>query len=147
MTCAAQNVIIEPDAAVGFQDCMSALQNASGGSIVSTRGETAGQMMEVPYNIIVDNWVTGINVHSLSDNEELSFFYVNNGQPYLKVILKIDTSMVDSTFLINDKTYMADVQFKSPTTLVIFSKTGGFTLSQFIMNGDEGFGYQTFNSK
>ncbi len=144
MTCAAQDVIIESDTSVEFQDCMAALQN---GSIVSTRESSIAQVMEVPYNIVTGNWITGFNVHSLSDNEELTFFYVNKGEPYRSFKIVMKKSMTDSTLLIDDKILMGSTPFKSPTTLLIGSIKGGFTLSQFLMNGDEGFGYQTFNSK
>ena len=147
MTCAAQDVIIESDTSVEFQDCMAALQNASDGSIVSTRGATIAQVMEVPYNIMSGNWITGLNVHSLNDNEELTFFYVNKGVPYKSFTIVMKKNMTDSTFVINSEVLMGSTPFKSPTTLLIGSIKGGFTLSQFLMNGDEGFGYQTFNSK
>ena len=140
------SIEISADASAGFQDCMSALQGTSNGSIVSTRGASNANIMMVPYNIIEGSWLTGINLNCANDNEKITIFYINNGVAYNKVELELEKSLTDVTFLINSKVFMGDVTFRSPTTLLISSEIGSFYISQFLMNGSSGFGFQTFLS-
>ena len=151
MTCAAQEGNSESDIIAEFQDCMAALQNANesagGGTIVSTRGDAAPDYyhyLVIPYNIVTDHWDTGLNLNCV-EGEELIMGYIHNGETYRAVSVSF-TGKTDITKLVNDKYFMGDKPFRSPTKLVIFSHKAGFTVSQFLMNDSGGFGFQTFFS-
>ncbi len=143
--CAAQDGNSEADIYAEFQDRMSAQQNTRDSSIVSTSA-TIAQMMEVPYNIMDKHWITGLNFHCWEENERLTFLYVNKGETYHKITVGFNGSLHDVTKVVNDEFLMQGESFKSPTTLLIASEKGAFTVSQFLMNDNGGFGFQTFFS-
>ncbi len=116
------------------------------GSIVSTRGATVHSLMFIPYNIVSGNWITGLNFICLEANEELSVVYIHAGSAYHGFTISTTKNFSDITKIVNDRAFMNGIAFKSPTTLLISTVKGPFMVSQFIMNGSMGYGFQTFYS-
>ena len=150
--CAAQDENDEPFTVeevscdlVYFQRSLAALRSGSGAAM---RGETLyAHYMTLSYNIIYQNWVTGLNIVSLNSStntDSLQFVFVSHGEMYAATEIELVPGMTDFTFVV-DEILPEGKAFQTPTTLFIYAKKYPFVVSQFVMNG-VGFGCQTFNS-
>ena len=149
MTCEAQEGNSEADIYAEFQASMLAWQNArqevKNGSLVSTRGAIEYyDKIVIPYNIVTGTWITGLNIMCPKD-DVLTIGYFHDGEVYH--LIEIDISaFTDVTFLVNDTKLLDGKAFQSPSTITVFTKNGPVAISQFLMNGVNGFGFQTFFS-
>ncbi len=145
--CIAQETDSETQILAELQACMNDLQGKQDGSIVSTRGATEYvEFMKVPYNIMSGDWVTGINIECINDDELLIGYYHDSDKAYSAVKIPFRAGE-NLTKVVNDKILLPTKSFQSPTTIWFFSKNGSFAVSQFLMNSSGGFGFQTFFSK
>jgi hypothetical protein len=114
----------------------------------------------VPYNIRVGDWNTGIHITAnYFNSEQFTIYFSGGGQAnYKAVTLNLAdypggwTGWIQDLFnlpeLVQEKQSAkgAGPSFISPSYLLIYSKKGWFTVSQFIINSISGYGYQTFHA-
>ncbi|MDD5723240.1 MAG: hypothetical protein PHY29_05810 [Syntrophales bacterium] len=133
-----------------------------GGALLSPDAGAAAHRCWVPYNIYSGNWSTGIHItanYYASEDFEIKFF--NGTGNYKTVHLDLDdspggwTGTIKQLFdlpevgIVGKETNAALVipnPFTSPSFMIISSTYDYFTVSQFVMNSVNGFGFQTFYS-
>ena len=113
----------------------------------------------VPYNIKIGNWDTGLHIRSRNSNEVIDVLFFKNMSNYATVTLDMgapnsaqwtgtpEELLSLPVILSQNPGVTAPVPiFQSGSTLIFKSTIGKFTVTQFLMNGIGGFGFQTFYS-
>ena len=100
--------------------------------------------IRIPYNIKTGNWSTGLHIYTgYGDGEDFTIYFWSASGNYASNTLHVPqgegwTGMIEELL-------PAGKRFESPTMINIYSDTGKFMVTQFIMTGS-GFGFQSFYS-
>ena len=100
--------------------------------------------IRIPYNIKTGNWSTGLHIYTgYAAGEDFTIYFWSASGNYASNTLHVPqgegwTGMIENLL-------PPRVTFQSPTMINIYSTTGKFMVTQFIMNGS-GFGFQSFYS-
>ncbi len=100
--------------------------------------------VRIPYNIKTKNWLTGLHIYTgYGDGEDFTIYFWGKTGNYATKTLHV--SQGEGWTGLIENLLPAGKTFQSPTMINIYSKTGKFMVTQFLMNGS-GFGYQSFYS-